>query len=192
MIIIGCSKETPYEIVELPDNLLPLSDGNSWVYTFQRIKLNGILDTLIDTSQYLVSGKAFGDYFAIEYSTSFQTIATMYYYKNNDVGLWAYNTTSGLEELYLKYPSDTGDSHSWRGFTVKTISNDTVLIVDSSTYLCYHYYLSTGDSLANNTTQHIDYFYAPNIGMIKQISRTFAHNDILQGTLQTLFTYNVN
>ena len=191
LIIIGCSKETPYEIVKPPDILLPLASGNSWIYTFQLIKLNGIVDSVIDTSQYLVQGIAFGDYYGVEYSASFQTVATMYYYKNNEEGLWVYNTSNGDEELFLKYPSDPLDTHSWKTYMVKTVSKDTTLTVNSSIYSCYHYYLSTGDSLANNTTQHIDYFYAPNIGMIKQVSRTFAHNEIIQGTLQTLTNYNL-
>jgi len=163
--IISCSEDdnpvTPHDI---PDVIMPLELGNSWVYQLTTFKPDGSIrrtdtvtfsvfsDTLIENERWFVWG---------------QKVTTQVFCTNRTDGLWYWHENDTVPGLSAMYPAEAGDRFTDAYCdTIHVVSTDHLVTVPGGTFSCFLYEKPPAHHQQAQRWRYRGYF-SPNIGQIR-------------------------
>jgi len=162
----GCSDDKGTGPEPPPSRILPLANGYTWIYIEKGYDSHGSLldsaieihtvvgDTLIDSDSW-----HFLEGYGIE----------PFLYRNDSTGLWWY-PADDTAQLFLPYPVSVGDSiyfsraNSEKAYKITCISINSPVTIGSHTCTCI-LYRQVG--VAAIGAPRYDFYYAPDIGLVK-------------------------
>ena len=136
--------------------IIPLKVGNMWIYktTSWSVRANSdstfYSDTTRVNSQMVINNAV---WFLVTTTTGVDTSKR----QNRSDGLWGFDSLQG-PELIIKYPANINDTYG--EYTV--VTTDTAIDVSAGRFNCYVY-------KRINSNSETKLFFAPGIGLIKEI-----------------------
>jgi hypothetical protein len=176
--LIGCGKKDPLQPeTVIPDHIMPLKLGNSWVYEMYFYNpgdpnpaesyywhMTVTEDPVINSEQWYI----------VMHTVAMQSVPddidTLYFvhYTNREDGLWLKPGPADVAELKTKYPVSTGENFTgysneyfFSSMTFEVISTNSMANVPAGNYSCYHYAANPNASLIVND------YHAPRVGMVR-------------------------
>jgi len=170
--ITGCAKDSGFTPSPVDSFVLPLVEGNFWVY--ERIGIDSSGAT-IDSSVFMM---AVGQPDTIGNDIAFPVSNFRFEFEGTDVFLRV-NRSDGLYNVkepipdppvfihILTFPTAVGDSLPFRGYVIRTgLVNESVR-VPVGTFTCVRYDISLDGIIVGQT------FVAPNVGIVRFWQRYF-------------------
>ena len=195
-VLISCNETTNESNDDITKDgvLVPLATGNEWTYRGIDLKTNVIYEEVITIS--LRDARIENN--MIWYPSDnlkFFFIDGAHYIGNKNDGFWYSESRFKEGSLIGKYPIDVGDTYQTEfdnemKYDVFLKSNNKKIIIDTKSYITYHYeftWISNDINLSNT----LNYFFEPNVGLIKRTVRTINNGDELHFGLE-LINYTLN
>lgn len=163
IFLVSC-KEDPLS-PQFDGQIMPLSVGNYWGYSYLRIdSLGAVTDTLnwmeVVDSDTIINGLRY--YSVTDIITMFFGIK-MYYINKSD-GLYRFIPNSGPLSLYVKYPVKQNEMVYSDYDTLKVLNTLEKVITPAGTFYCIVYSRITFN---NSIWFYENTYYSPGIGKVK-------------------------
>jgi hypothetical protein len=198
---VACSMQEP---TSNPSALIPLKEGNQWIYETDYYDSNNVLtmkviDTIFFRSPINHGSENWYELYSRRYSDS--TDDTIFYF-NRPNGTWTYSHFAAIESLLYKYPTVAGDtfntvtskpisnSYPISNLFMETLSTNDTISLPIGIFPCIHYrlheqYLDRSTMSVKYDYVHSDYFVSPGIGSIKLFTDPSIRTGVLPDSNRT-------
>lgn len=168
-LLFSCSNSTSPENVA-PDEVIPLTMGNSWSYTYTNYDENGDETSSFPRESTIDKDTTISDLTCYAYSNHHSA-----WYTNLDDGYSSYSLNASSENeatmLMFKYPATKGDIYGDSEYRVEVISINEKITVTAGTFNVLHYSTTISDDSYMNDYEivSLESFISPGIGLVNRM-----------------------